>query len=601
MDERHSPNNTPPRVTARPFLRSRAVTAAGLAGLLVLLAVHTAWAWRYFPMLLGDQGWYLQVAARVSQGEVLYRDVAWAYGPLPAQVLAALLRISGPDAGLATAINGLLAAASLLLTYRALRSLLQPGMALAFTAFAALAGPYVGGDLIRLHLLAYTQAVTWGMTLSLAALVAGLRWQQTGRWSWAVAAGGLVGLAGLSKPEFGLSAAGTVLALLIAGRAPRRAWATCLAAAGLVMAAGFSWQASTSGWQPLWRGVLGYDMVSQGRFWGAAAGSRRWLGSLVCAWLAVAVLWAGGRRRRVLAAGAAAVLAALAFALMAPVLLENDPAGTSSLGLTAGRILQWLAAVPWAPLTLVLLVAAWPARRRHAPPAWWGLWAFATLSNLRLLLTGYSLGLAVAPALAVLWWLLVAGRAGRAAGEVTGARPGALRWALVALAALAVVNLAGQALTPGVALTTPRRWLHTTLGPVAVLESRLTAEMTSIQAELAQRIPAGAPIFATGWGPGWYLLSGRDNPTAFDAVLRGLGTSGPEAQVLQDALHQQPPAAVLVPVEQWLPAPPGVPRGRDLDAAAVREGLASWWNGLDAAYTPAPFSDRASWVVLWRR
>ena len=36
---------------------------------------------------------------RVSRGETLYRDVAWAYGPLPAPVLAAALRCLGPDAG----------------------------------------------------------------------------------------------------------------------------------------------------------------------------------------------------------------------------------------------------------------------------------------------------------------------------------------------------------------------------------------------------------------------------------------------------------------------------------------------------------------------
>ena len=131
--------------------------------------------------------------------------MAWAYGPLPAQALAALFRWLGPDAGWATAVNGLLAGASLLLTYAALRSLLRPGGALGITAFAALAGPYVGGDLIRLHLYAYTQAVSWGMTMSLAALVAALRWQRVGRWPWAAVAGGLSGLAFLCKPEFGVA------------------------------------------------------------------------------------------------------------------------------------------------------------------------------------------------------------------------------------------------------------------------------------------------------------------------------------------------------------------------------------------------------------
>ena len=103
-------------------MQSRVAVTAGLAFLLALVAVQALRAWRYFPMFMGDQGWYLQVAGRVSRGDVLYRDVAWAYGPLPAQFLAVLLRWR-PEAGLATTVNGVLAAVSLLLTYAALRGL----------------------------------------------------------------------------------------------------------------------------------------------------------------------------------------------------------------------------------------------------------------------------------------------------------------------------------------------------------------------------------------------------------------------------------------------------------------------------------------------
>jgi hypothetical protein len=345
-------------------------------------------------MFMGDQGWYLQVASRLSRGETLYRDVAWAYGPLPAEALAALFRWLGPDAGWATAVNGLLAAASLLLTYAALRSLLRPGGALGITAFAALAGPYVGGDLVRLHLYAYTQAVAWGMTMSLAALVAALRWQRVGRWPWAAVAGGFCGLAFLSKPEFGVSAAGAVLVLLVAGRAPARTWASCLAAGSLTLAAGFGWQARTSGWQALWRGYTGYDMIAAGRFWGAGFGARRWLTSIACFWLALTVFAAGWRWRRarpLLYAGTALAFA-LAAVLIAPLVLEPGLRGASGLSLALGRSLQWLVAVPWALLTPILVIVAWGGRRQHAPPAWWGLWAFALLTNLRLTFTGYSAG-----------------------------------------------------------------------------------------------------------------------------------------------------------------------------------------------------------------
>ena len=73
----------------------------GMAALVLFTVSAIVAGWRYFPGFSGDHAWYLQVALRVSQGEVLYRDVAWAYGPLPAQALAAFFRsissiVTGP-------------------------------------------------------------------------------------------------------------------------------------------------------------------------------------------------------------------------------------------------------------------------------------------------------------------------------------------------------------------------------------------------------------------------------------------------------------------------------------------------------------------------
>lgn len=631
----------------RPWLQ-----ATGLAGLLAVLAAQAARAWRYFPMFMGDQGWYLQVAARIGRGEVLYRDVAWAYGPLPAQTLGATFRWLGPDAGWATALNALLAGLSLLLVYTALRHVLRASAALGLTAFAALAGPYVGGDLIRAHLYAYTQAVSWGMAMSPASLVAVLRWQRSARASWAAAAGLLAGLAFLSKPEFGLAAAGAALAVLATGRAPARAWIGCLAAGGVTLAAGFGWQASASGWPLLWRGYLGYDMISQGRFWGAGIGSRRWLASIAGFWLVLSALWAGASRSRwrPLLTIAAALVLALTAALIAPVLLAPSLADSSAplavWSTAPGRALQWLVAVPWSLLTPALVAAAWIGRRRRFPAAWWGVWAFALLVNLRLLLTGYSSGLALAPGLAVLGRLLMVeprpgdrGRSNhhevclRRLGQSTqidfatvaavstaerialgsnqanqgNRRPSVSerrRWpraAAALLVVLAAANLLGQALTPDVAFNAPRRWLDTSLGPVAMPASPQTATLAEIQAELPWRVPVGETIFATGWGAGWYLLAGRANPTAFDVVLDGLGVDAPEAAALLAALERRPPAAVLMPSEQWHVALPGSRRGRDIDAAAVRAGLARWWDTLAHNYVEAPSPAGADWVLLVRR
>lgn len=576
-------------------------------------------------MFMGDHGWYLQVALRVSRGEVLYRDVAWAYGPLPAVALAAAFRWLGPEAGWATALNALLAGVSLLLTYAALRSLLRPYAALALVAFAALAGPHVGGDLIRSHLYTYTQAVGWGMTTSLAALVAALRWQRAPARRWAVAAGVSVGLAFLSKPEFGVIAAGAALAVLAASRATARPWLVALTAAAVTLALGFGWQASASGWQPLWRGYTGYDLLAQGRFWGAGLGPRRWLGSIACFWSALAAVGVGRRWRRWRPAAFPAAILALAAAgvLIAPVVQE---AGTTAWAL--GRVLQWLAAVSWAPLTPALVAAGFLGRRFRPPPAWWGLWALALLANLRPLLTGYSSGLALAPGLAVLGWLAQRmapelsepvhlppaaprrlgmkserGQPGEFSGLVrvlfSGGK-GSTWTAAALLAGLAAATLLAQALTPDAAFSAPRRWLRTDVGPVAVWDGPGAAAMVAVQAELERRVPAGETIFATGWGPGWYLLAGRANPAAFDVVLEGLGASGPEADRLQETLRQHPPAAVLVPVEQWQPLPGPPRRSRDRDAQAMRQGLGVWWEALahdTVEATPAGVTD---WVLLVR-
>jgi hypothetical protein len=125
--------------------------------------------------------------------------------------------------------------------------------------------------------------------------------------------------------------------------------------------------------------------------------------------------------------------------------------------------------------------------------------------------------------------------------------------------------------------------------------------MTAVQAELVRLAPAGTAIFATGWGAGWYLLADRANPTTFDVVLAGLGTSSAQSLRLQETLLREPPPAVIVPVEQWWPAPPGTRRSRDLDAAAVRAGVAPWWDRLEAAYVEEPLPGASAWVVLRRR
>lgn len=584
----------------------RATAGLSLALLLALVAVQTARYWRYFPMLIGDQGWFLQVAARLSQGETLYSDVIWAYGPLSAQALAWLFRAAGPDAGLATLINGLLAAASLLFIYAAVRSLLPPLDALVVVAFAAVTGGHMAGDLIRQHLLAYNQSVSWGMAASLGALAAALRWRQTQRWPWLGLAGAATGLAALAKPEFGATAVAVVAVLLLSSHAPARAWLGWLAAAGLVAALSFAWQASASGWQALWRGYTGYDMVAQGAFWGSELGSKRWLASVAAFWLAIALFWLGWRRahrwRWLWYAGAVASLGLGFLAVASAVALRFAP--QAALGEISWRwwvsgVLQWLVAAPWALLTPLLLGAAWLGRRYHAPPAWWTLWSFTLLANLRLLLLGYSSGVAIAPALAVFAWLATAHTAAaQPPGETSPSR-----WRPVALAillALTGVNLLAQALTPDVPARAHRAWLSTSLGDIAIGDPAGAAQAATIQASVARQASPDDALFAHGWGAAWYLLTGRANRTPFDVALGGMfGPGGAEAARLETLLLQQQPAVVILPVEYWPPGSELKPTPNQ--KFSVSGNLQHWWDRLRQDYVAAPSSDSAKWVVLWRQ
>ena len=621
----------------RRLLAPRVYVPLALLLLLALVAVQTMRYWQYFPMFIGDQGWFLQVAARLSQGETLYSDVIWAYGPLSAQALAALFRLWGPNAGLATLINGLLAAASLLFIYSAVRSLLRPPDALIVVAFAAVTGGHMAGDLIRQHLLVYNQSVSWGLAASLGALAAALRWHGTRRsrygglldrrwlalaaalrWHgtrrsrygglldrrWLALAGAATGLAFLAKPEFGATALAAVAILLLSSRAPARAWLGWLAAAGLTAALGFAWQASASGWQALWRGYSGYDMVAQGAFWGSDLGPKRWLASVAAFWLAAALLWLGwrhaGRGRWLFYAGAMTSLGLGVVAVASTVVLRFPP--QTALAEISWRwwvsgVMQWLMAAPWALLTPLLLAAAWLARRFRPPPPWWTLWAFALLANLRLLLQGFSSGVAIALALAVLAWLLDA----RAAAQPPD-RAGR-RWRPAALAILLVLtglSLAAQVLTPDLPARAQRRWLSTDLGGIAIGDPAGAAQAAAIQASIADRLHPGETLFAYGWGAAWYLLTGRANRTAFDVVLGGMiRPGGVEAAQLEQQLTQQPPAVVILPVEYWPPGSETQPAPNRF--FAMPGNLQRWWERLQTDYVAAPALDNAKWMVLWRR
>ncbi len=591
--------------TLRPLDR---LAPWGMLALLLFVISSIAAGWRYFPGFTGDHAWYLQAALRISQGEILYRDVAWAYGPLPAQALAALFRWFGPHAGWASLVSGVLTVLGVLLTYTVTRHLLSASGAFLVTAFATLAGPSVWGGLFHVYFYSYTQAITWGAVSSLAALAAALNWQKSRKPAWLAVAGLATGLAILSKPEFGLTALGTSVAALAVSRGSARTWVSYLFACGLTVALGLGIQAWSAGWWPIWRGYSGYNQLSDRLpwLWGTRLGNRQFLLGGYALWIAIAAIWAGRhwprRRRLFFGLGAVAGLVVVAVGLS---YLFGGTASALSAVLSRGALnrisftpanLLFLVSLPWVPLVPLLLGAGWLARRRSLPAAWWALWTYALLSNLRLVLTGYASGLAVAPALAVLWVWIV-DRSNATPRELERNR----RIALSVLGGLALLNFLAQIVVPDTFFNQPRVQVQTAVGPVRIPQTS-EEEATSLATFIDQNVPENAPIFAAGWGAQWYLLTGRPNPTAFDVVLLGLGISGPEAASVERALLTQPPEAVILP-SNWQLETSGTDVADDAqrDATEIQKTMPAWWQTLKQNYVDQTPPDLLNWRVLLRQ
>ncbi len=372
-------------------MRLGAVGAPLVLGALIAYMGTLVAAYRYFfPYFMGDNGWYLQVAWRVAQGAALYRDVLWAYGPLPIQVLAGLFRWVAAEAWLANLLSGLFAMLACLLSYFVMRTLVSRRAALVISAFTVLVGPFVLGDLTRAYLFAYTQPIVWGALFSLAALAAALAWQQAPHPLALVGTGILCGIALLSKPEYGLAAVGSVAVVLLRERAGRGAWVGWGLGVALCVLGDGAWVAREAGWAALVRGYRGYDQLASRALWGTRPG----LTTPLTWFVGMHALWASGlalllgKRRAALRPWAYAVALGAALLGAALVLLFIFPDGArqtlatllarrwGAVHVDFSRLLPLLVALPWGPLLALLLLVGWLAwRMPEVPVAFWGIWS----------------------------------------------------------------------------------------------------------------------------------------------------------------------------------------------------------------------------------
>ena len=189
--------------------------------------------WGAWNDVLVDFGRELYVPWRLTEGDVLYRDVAYFNGPLSPHWNALWFSVLGPSLRTLTIVNAVLLALFGALLHRRVASAGGPIAAgatllLFFPLFACGHFPGIGN---YNFLAPYSHEMTHGLLLALLAFSATLRATAHGYrgWGWPLASGVLCGLCFLTKAEITLALGGAVGYLWLARGAWRDDWQRPLA------------------------------------------------------------------------------------------------------------------------------------------------------------------------------------------------------------------------------------------------------------------------------------------------------------------------------------------------------------------------------------
>ena len=197
-----------------------------LVGLVTL--VMLLWTWNRCPELITDFGREAYVPWRISEGEVLYRDLNYFNGPLSPYFNATLFKLFGSSLMTLKFANAAIAVLTSLLIYWMVRQISDTLAAIvAGLTFPALfAAAHLSGAGNFNWLTPYSHDVTYGVSLSLAMLACLWRAHAGGRIVWAILAGLALGLVILTKVEVGVAAvcgAASALAVMLVPT-PTRPW-----------------------------------------------------------------------------------------------------------------------------------------------------------------------------------------------------------------------------------------------------------------------------------------------------------------------------------------------------------------------------------------
>jgi hypothetical protein len=257
---------------------------AGLALVGCVFALAAALSWRRWPDVLVDFGMQLYLPWRISEGDVLYRDVMYLTGgPLSQYFNALLFKIFGVSFRTLIFANLAITAGMLVLVYRRFlaaadrltATMICLGIVLVFAfQHSGLIGNYN-------YVTPYCHEIFHGLVLSIVAVAWLSSWVERTQIRFAAAAGFGTGLVFLTKPDIFLAlVVCSGMAFLVVGFFHKRTGfaAKSLVAfllAGLVPLLGFfalflrveGWPASArsviSAWAPLWHTSIAQDPFYQ--------------------------------------------------------------------------------------------------------------------------------------------------------------------------------------------------------------------------------------------------------------------------------------------------------------------------------------------------
>jgi hypothetical protein len=558
-----------------PRLRQRQADALAATLLLLLCALWIPFTWNRHYSLLSDNGWYMQVAARVVAGDVLFRDALWMYGPLPVYLLGGLFRWLGSDVATLSALNHMLGILSILLMYVLARFLLPTWLALLCTAAMTLGG-WWGGFIA--YSMAYTGAAAFGAVFGLMFLICLLAFLARGRVLWLAGAGVATAGATLSKPEFAVACTGTGLLMLAAvSLAPtstlppwqQRRARVCpllvyLLAMVLVVGAAYALIAASAGWSNVLAGITGYNQDTILLHVWPPWGNRLSWGYIVRGlggWslMAAGLLAVAARPLRGKAAAGILGLAA-AGAVLLSIPYARNPGLLKSAFATRLTLSQEAIQMFWAPGTtlLTLVVVALAVRWYQAfrsqetiPIEEWCFTALAVYSasaNLRSFF--HPIGtfhFYYLQSLCVVLAYVVYAVTPRVTESLWGIKMEQGRVAAFASGAVILYALTGLLWSASFLPHFNARLLTRRGTPLFYPDTERNRIWPQIVDYLISNSHPGDSLAVIGHEPGIYFLTDLRNPLRQDTILPGMSASPADAQEIVSRLEADPPDLIVVP------------------------------------------------------